>query len=37
MSQQEQVKATFQKIREKLTVIENEIAACKKILRGEKP
>ena len=36
MNQQE-AKATFQKIREKLTVIENEIAACKKILRGEKP
>ena len=36
MSQQEQeVKATFQKIREKLALIEAEIAECRKILRGE--
>ena len=38
MNQQEQgVKATFEKIREKLALIETEIAECKKILRGEKP
>jgi len=34
MSQQE-IKVKFDAIREKLTVIENEIAACKKILKGE--
>ena len=33
MSQQEQVKATFQKIREKLDQIQSEIVEMRKILR----
>ena len=37
MSQQEQeVKATFQKIREKLSEIEQQIQECRRILKGEK-
>ena len=37
MSQQEQeVKATFQKIREKLNEIEEQLQEMRKILRGEK-
>jgi hypothetical protein len=36
MSEQ-QIKAKFDAIREKLTVIEAEIAACRKILKGESP
>jgi hypothetical protein len=35
VSEQQQIKAKFDAIREKLTVIENEIQACKKILKGE--
>ena len=37
MSQQEQVKATFQKIREKLSEIEQQLQECRRILKGEKP
>ena len=33
MSQQEQVKATFQKIREKLSIIEVELQEMRKIVR----
>ena len=37
MSQQEQeVKATFQKIREKLNELEEQLQEMRKILRGEK-
>ena len=36
MSEQQQIKAKFDAIREKLTLIETEIRACKRILRGEK-
>jgi len=35
MSQQDQVKATFQKIREKLDQIQSEIMEMKKILKKE--
>ena len=37
MSQQDQVKATFQKIREKLNELEEQLEEMRKILRGEKP
>ena len=38
MSQQEQVKATFQKIREKLNELEEQLQEMRKILGGkEKP
>ena len=36
MSEQ-QIKAKFDAIREKLTIIENEVQICKRILKGEKP
>ena len=35
--QQQDIKATFQKIREKLNIIEGELQEMRKILRGEKP
>ena len=35
--QQEQVKVTFQKIREKLNELEEQLEEMRKILRGEKP